>query len=390
MQTMPLAIIIEKITTATSLDEAGVKEKIKQKLDELSGLISEEGAAHIIANELGVKLHDPDAPVTIDKVSQGMRGVTITGKARQVYEVREFKTATREGKVGNFLLTDTTGTIRIVLWNDQADQLKDIAVGDVIKITNAYARSNNDRVELHLGHDAKLYRNPEGVTIEVDITAATPRPQAATKKVAELGPEDQNVSVIATILQLFDPRYFPVCKECNTRAKEENGSYTCPTHGQIEPTYNYVMNFYLDDGTDNIRCVVWREQLEQLLGKTHDELVALKDQPTAFEQFKTDLLGRIVKVRGRVNNNEAFGRLELVAYEIEKDVDPDGNPAPVQKVTEEKEEVTAIVEDKPVEDIKKTDVQSVAVTEEQTVKEAPKTDEDELFTLDDIEDLEDL
>jgi len=244
-------------------------------------------------------------------------------------------------------------------------------------------------LSLHLGHDAKLYRNPEGVTVDVDITAAAPRPEATIKKVADLAPEDQNVSVIATILQLFDPRYFPVCKECNARAKEENGGYTCATHGQIEPTYNYVMNFYLDDGSDNIRCVVWREQLEKLLGKTHDELVALKDEPGSFEQFKNDLLGRIVKVRGRVNNNESFGRLELVAYDIEKDVDPEGNASPTKTVVEEKEEVVAVVEEKPIEEVKTEDVETVAVTEETVKKEVPKTEED-VFTLDDIEDLEDL
>ena len=102
------------------------------------------------------------------------------------------------------------------------------------------------------------------------------------------------------------------------------------------------MNLYLDDSTDNIRCVLWKEQINALLGKTEEELTALKDDPAAFEQYKTELLGMIIKVRGRVNNNEAFGRLELVSYEITKNVEPETEG---QQETIEKKEV--ITEEKP-------------------------------------------
>ena len=52
---LPLQDIINKIKEKTELSEAEINSKINQKLDQLSGLISKEGAAHIIANELGVK-----------------------------------------------------------------------------------------------------------------------------------------------------------------------------------------------------------------------------------------------------------------------------------------------------------------------------------------------
>ena len=47
---MPLQDIINKITEKAGITEEEVNEKIKQKLEQLSGLISKEGAAHIIAN----------------------------------------------------------------------------------------------------------------------------------------------------------------------------------------------------------------------------------------------------------------------------------------------------------------------------------------------------
>ncbi|MBW2982981.1 DUF2240 family protein [Candidatus Woesearchaeota archaeon] len=384
---LPLDKIIERITEETDLTETQVREKISQKLEELSGLISEEGAAHIIANEHDVKLQDPDKPLTIDKLASGMRNLIIKGKARQVFEVREFSNERRSGKVGNFLLQDETGITRVVLWNDQADQLSDIKQGDVIRIQGAYVRENNGRTELHLGSDAKLQVNPEGVTVDVDVTQ-TSRPPAEIKKITELSEQDGNAVIVATIVQVFDPHFFAVCPECNARAKEEDGKHTCPRHGEVTPTYNYVMNLYLDDSTDNVRCVLWREQIETLLGKSRDELLKMKDEGGAFEDAKTDLLGIVVKARGKVKNNEAFGRLEFVAYELEKDVDPDAAKPAKGK------EKPAKQEDKPVES--KTTV--TATTDEDTGKksvsvkkeEKVEAEEDELFSLEDIEDLDDL
>ncbi len=412
MLQMPLNDVITKIKDEKQLTEEDVKARIKKKLDELSGLISEEGAAHIVANELGVKLFDPSAPVTMDKLAGGMRGITITGKVRAVYEVREFSSETRSGKVGNFLFVDETGTARVVLWNDQADQLKELTAGDTLRLTGAYTRNNQGRVELHMGSDAKIEKNPEGVTINVDLDNISTATPATTKKIAELSGEDQNVSVLATVVQVFDPRYFEVCPECNGRVREEN-NFSCATHGTVTPTYNYVMNLYLDDGSDNIRAVLWREQIEALLGKNREEMVALKDDAAAFEPLKTDLLGMVVKVRGRVNNNESFGRLELVAYEIEKDAEPEGaapgpktlveeKPAPVVEKTPAVEEPVAkepasepVVEEKPA--VEEPVAESAPVVETAPVAEEPEkkkepaaTEEEEVFTLDDIEDLEDL
>jgi len=40
------------------LPEAEIKGKISEKVQQLYGLVSEEGAAHIIANEYGIKIFE--------------------------------------------------------------------------------------------------------------------------------------------------------------------------------------------------------------------------------------------------------------------------------------------------------------------------------------------
>ena len=56
MLNIPLDKIIEKICKSTKMSEKLVKEKIAAKKKELNGLVSDEGAAYIIASEMGVDI----------------------------------------------------------------------------------------------------------------------------------------------------------------------------------------------------------------------------------------------------------------------------------------------------------------------------------------------
>ena len=47
--------LIHTVSEKTGLGEDEIKKKVKEKQRELSGLVSETGAAYIVANELGVK-----------------------------------------------------------------------------------------------------------------------------------------------------------------------------------------------------------------------------------------------------------------------------------------------------------------------------------------------
>ena len=56
---IPYEEIILKINEKTKMSVNEIEDRTEAKLKQLSGLISKEGAAHIIANELGVKVFEP-------------------------------------------------------------------------------------------------------------------------------------------------------------------------------------------------------------------------------------------------------------------------------------------------------------------------------------------
>jgi len=217
MISMPLPEIIAKIKETTSLSDAEIKQKIRQKLDTLSGLISEEGAAHIIANELGVKLIQLSGPLQVKNVLAGMRNVEVSGKVLRKYELREFAKDGREGKVASFIIGDETGVIRIVLWNEQADHFNTLKEGDIVKILSGYVRENNGRKEIQLNQNSRLILNPKDVTINIINR------ESVRKQISGLVETDADVEVLATIVQVYDLRFFEVCPECQKKhtTKEE-------------------------------------------------------------------------------------------------------------------------------------------------------------------------
>ena len=56
----------------------------------------------------------------------------------------------------------------------------------------------------------------------------------------------------------------------------------------------------------------------RMYGKKEGEMLVYKENPTLFEDVKTDLLGEQFKIIGRVKRNEMFDRLEFNAQIVEK------------------------------------------------------------------------
>lgn len=316
---VPYDVIREKIKDNAKISDAELDSRIKGKIDKLSGLISKEGAAHIIANELGIKLFDQTSGrLKIRSILVGMRNVEIVGKVQQIFEAREFKTETRTGKVGSFIIGDETGTIRVVLWGSQADKLAELEQNKIIRIQAGYVKDNKGRKELHLGEQGVLDLNPEGEAVgEVKKTEFTRR------SIKDLAESMADAEILGTIVQVYDMKFFEVCPQCGKKTlPKDAGTSICTQHGTVNSAYSYVFNTVLDDGTGNIRVALFKRQAEKLLGKQEQEIVMFKDSPDKFEKVKYDLLGKQIKIAGRVNKNMMFDRIEFIAQLVFPNPDP--------------------------------------------------------------------
>lgn len=322
---VPYELIVEKIQEKSGLTSEQIEEKIKAKMDLLAGLISREGAAHIIANEYGVApIEAPKGALKVKALLSGMRNIEVTARVLDIYELREFTRKNGDtGKVKSCLIADETGRTRAVFWGDKTSEIESLKQNDILKIKDGYVKENQGRVEIHVGDRAQIIINPPGEKIQEIPTQLG----FVRKQISQLSENDVDVELFGTIVQGYPPTFFEICPQCSRRARPKDGIFVCETHGSVTPTFSCVMNTILDDGTGNIRCAFFRNQVEHLLAKPWDDVMSIKDSPDLFRPIEEDLLGRVIKVGGRASKNAMFERLEFVVQRV-----LDRNPDPAKEI----------------------------------------------------------
>ena len=162
---IPYDEMLQRMEQKAGLSRAQIEEKIGAKLKQLAGLISKEGAAHIVANELGVKLLENSGK--IKDIYAGMRSVEFSAKVQTVYPLNTFaRQDGTEGKVASCMVADETGVTRLVGWGDQAEVLSKLEPNTIIKVSGGMAKeSNRGYTEIHVNEKSHVVVNPAGVAL---------------------------------------------------------------------------------------------------------------------------------------------------------------------------------------------------------------------------------
>jgi ssDNA-binding replication factor A large subunit len=318
--------IIQKVVEGSNRDEAEIRKLIGEKQDELSGLVSKEGAAYIVARELGVNLlKATKRELKVKNLLPGLRSVDLMARIVRIFEAREWSKGDRSGRVASMILGDETGTIRLSLWNDEVDILENekIEEGDTIKVSGAFVKMDSrGQPDLRIGR-GKIEPAEDGkiklpMPDEIKRTVTSQRREIKDLKEGEFG------ETRACLVQIFSRSrpFYEVCPQCGGRVMEDGGKYECKEHGQVEPAFRMVVSGVIDDGTANMRIVFFGETGERVLGKTVQELRDALSKGKSQDEIYADLenIGKEFVFQGRVKRNDLSGNLEMVANEA-KDVD---------------------------------------------------------------------
>ncbi len=284
--------LVERISKISKLTAEEIERKVEAKKAKLSGLISKEGAAQIVAAEMGINL-DMER-LKLSEIFQGMKRANVVGKIIDVLSIREYNKNGRAGKVANLRIADDSGNARVVLWDTNHIGLIEqgkIKKGDVVELVNANVRNG----ELHLSSFSDIKISSE----QIDAVVSEKVFETGKLKDAKVG---QNVRIRAIIVQAFEPRYFEVCPECKKRALEGE----CKTHGKVEPLKRALLNIVLDDGTSTIRSVLFGENINKL-GFTDEEIFSLEK----FAEKRGYLLGEERIFYGNMRNNALYNTMEF-------------------------------------------------------------------------------
>lgn len=294
--------LLERIARSAGLMKEDVEKKVEAKREKLSGLISKEGAAQVVASELGISFESEK--LMIDELLPGMRSVNLVGKVINLTPVRTFKTKRGdESKVTNLWIADETSNIRVVLWDTNHIELiekGDVKEGTVVEISNGSMRDN----ELHLGSFSEFKLSSE------DMDDVKTEKIVREKNIVDFR-KGENTSVRAFVVQIFEPKFFNVCPECKKKVVQEGDVFSCGEHNKVIPEKRALVNIVLDDGTESIRSVIFHEKISSL------GLTDLENSNLLLQQ-KQNLLGKEMFFTGNVRNNAFFNTPEFIIDDVKE------------------------------------------------------------------------
>ena len=91
---------------------------------------------------------------TCEEAKQMRSGINVQGKIERKGEVRTVNTKFGETKVCDAFLEDESGSIKLTLWADDTEKVKD---GDRVKLEGGYTTSFRNEIQLNKGRkDGKL------------------------------------------------------------------------------------------------------------------------------------------------------------------------------------------------------------------------------------------
>jgi ssDNA-binding replication factor A large subunit len=237
---LKLDSIINKILSSKpNLTEEDLKRMIEEKKRAYGGLLSDEGAVRLIAQELLINFNGKAIEVKIKDLVAGLNDVTLTGRVIIDWPIQKFiKNNGEESFVKRFLLADETGVIQCLAWGDKGLTLQKSGElqGKIIKILHGYTREGlKTSIELHLGAKSSITISPANIN-EEDF----PEVSKFINKINEVKSLDR-VNLIGAVTSQPKTSIF-----------------------QYESSTGKVSRFKISDSTGEAALVVWNEQVEKI------------------------------------------------------------------------------------------------------------------------------
>ncbi len=314
--------LLTELQSKSNLDRDEIHSLVNDKYADMKDFITKEGAIYLVAKEIGIDLPErPTGIIPIGSVIIGMKNVNVIGRVFRISRIVDFsKSNGSKGRVANLLIGDSTGSIRVPIWDEQVKSLEDgsISMGDILQISNGFSRENNfGGIELSIGKFGAI-----GHLTDYDL----PSVEQLEKGILSISAERSNISdtvpggdfeIKGTIVNVFKGSFlFNVCPMCGNKIDENR----CVEHGDVSPSPALVVSFIVDDGTGDIRCVMFKKSAEKICDLTSDHLAKL-DTEARYNEISEKLLGKEFIFSGRIKQNKLFDRTEMMVNDF-KDINP--------------------------------------------------------------------
>ncbi len=247
--------------------EEELEKEMQRKAKEFGGFMSERGILFIIAKENGINVQSPEIDtegymeyqelldeidyneftINISELEEGMQNIVLIGKILEIYKPKEFvRKDSSIGQVGSFYIADTSGKIKIVLWNEKTKFMNNeyFKIDQLIRIIGGFCRKNREGLlEVHLGRKSEIIISPQDI------------PCQTKKKLLNLANLEQETKErIKNDMQIFDlVSKYTYIKRIQGMIEIENFREMTKKDG----SKTFLLKCLLSDSSMSIRLVIW-------------------------------------------------------------------------------------------------------------------------------------
>lgn len=253
-------VIADILSKRRDLTQEHIISLIEQKKKEGRGLLSDEGAARLVAEELLVQSRGMElGRMQVKNLVSGLNDVSISGRVLLAWPHQQFQRRDgTPGRVMRLTLIDKSGRIRCALWDRHVDIASRAGAlqGRIIRIGHAYTRQGlSGEPEVQAGERSSIEIDP------IDIpTSDFPDLKDLFSQISSLIETSMNVNTVGIIDS--EPRYHTFTKEGRS---------------------GHVLHATLSDESGTISLVAWNEKAEELRGLKRSNVLQIMNGRTKLD-----------------------------------------------------------------------------------------------------------
>ncbi len=234
---------------------------IEEKKTEGRGLLSDEGAARLVAEELLIQTRGTElGRMQVKDLVSGLNDVTISGRVLLSWPPQKFQRRDgTPGRVMRLILVDRSGRVRCAMWDRHVDVLSRSGnlQGRILRIGHAYTRQGlAGDTEVHAGERSSIEIDPQ------DVPAPDfPEFKELFTPLGRLEADTYQVNAVGVVQA--EPRHYTFTKEDRT------GS---------------VLRTLIADESGTIPLVAWNERADELRQIKKGDIVQVLNARTRVDK----------------------------------------------------------------------------------------------------------
>lgn len=255
------SIVLDILAKRRDLTQDQVLALIDEKKKEGRGLLSDEGAARLVAEELLVQTRGTElGRMQVKDLVSGLNDVSISGRVLLSWPPQQFQRRDgTPGRVMRLTLVDRSGRVRCAFWDRHVDVLSRAGnlQGRILRLGHAYTRQGlSGDTEVHCGDRSSVEIDPQELPI-----ADFPEFSDLFTPLNKLAADTYLVNAVGVVQ--VEPRHHTFAKEDRT------GS---------------VLRTVIADESGTIPLVAWNERAEQLREIKKDEIIQVLNARTKLDK----------------------------------------------------------------------------------------------------------